>query len=380
MTGIWTRRVDSAEPWRLLPTSGWLIEQDLHDVVEDAPQLLPLSGSPKLAIVGREVTLGSGSADLLAVEPSGRVVVIEIKLAKSHEARRAVVAQVLAYAAYLHRLTREQLEGYVLREHLTKRGYETLWKAALNASQEPDSEAARQSFEEQLEKSLAEGMFRLVIVLDDAPDDLVRLVGYLEQVTDGLVIDLVTVASYEVGGQQLVVPTRLEPERFEAERSLGPTGARADEFSGIEEFDKAIATAPTGQQEFLHRVGNWASQLQNAGLPQLSTSKGAYTTLRVRLPGDSCLAVVTVPSSVQLFGSVFATRAPVAKARVETLIGKSIAGGTAVHKHELSDELLEALTAAYEEAAKGTLSPSPEAAITADAAPDWSFSSGETDP
>jgi hypothetical protein len=68
------------------------------------------------------------------------------------------------------------------------------------------------------------------------------------------------------------------------------------------------------------------------------------------------------------------------KARLETLISKSIAGGTVVHKHELSDELLEALTAAYEEAANGTLSPSPEAAITADPAPDWSFSSGESDP
>lgn len=367
--------------WKLLAPSNYPCEKQLHDLVEEAPQLLPLSGSPALAIVGREVTLGSGSADLLAVEPSGRMVVIEIKLAANHEARRAVVAQVLSYAAYLHGLTREQLEGYVLREHLAKRGYETLWKAALDASQELDNEPARQkSFEEQLEKSLAEGMVRLVIVLDDAPDDLVRLVGYLERVTDGLVIDLVTVASYEVGGQQLVVPTRLEPERFEAERSFGQTGGRADEFPGIEEFNKAIATAPTGQQEFLHRVGNWASQLQNAGLAELTTSKGAYTTLRVRLPGASCLAVVTVPSSVQLFGSVFATRAPVAKSRVEALIGKSIAGGTAIHKQELTEELLASLTAAYEEAAKGTLSPSAEAAITPGPAPDWNSAPGEPHP
>jgi hypothetical protein len=48
------------------------------------------------------VQLASGSADLLAVEPNGRLVVIEVKLANNAEARRAVVAQVLTYAAYLH--------------------------------------------------------------------------------------------------------------------------------------------------------------------------------------------------------------------------------------------------------------------------------------
>jgi hypothetical protein len=44
--------------------------------------------------VGREVPLGGGYADLLAVEASGRLGMIEVKLARNSEARRAVVAQV----------------------------------------------------------------------------------------------------------------------------------------------------------------------------------------------------------------------------------------------------------------------------------------------
>ena len=48
-----------------------------------------------MVVVGKEVALGNGYADLLAVEPSGRLVVVEIKLARNAEARRAVVAQVL---------------------------------------------------------------------------------------------------------------------------------------------------------------------------------------------------------------------------------------------------------------------------------------------
>ena len=46
--------------------------------------------------------LGNGYADLLAVEPPGRMVVIEVKLARNSEARRAIVAQVLTYAGFLN--------------------------------------------------------------------------------------------------------------------------------------------------------------------------------------------------------------------------------------------------------------------------------------
>src|SRR5215216_2167147 len=78
MTAIWS---NGGERWRLLVPSGFPDEASLHTLIEQSPQLLPLAGSPRLTIVGREVRLGSGSADLLAVEPNGRLVVIEVKLA-----------------------------------------------------------------------------------------------------------------------------------------------------------------------------------------------------------------------------------------------------------------------------------------------------------
>ncbi|HEV2069721.1 MAG TPA: hypothetical protein VGR26_08010 [Acidimicrobiales bacterium] len=76
-------------------------EEKLHDLIEEAPHLMPLAGAPRIVVLGREVTCGSGSADLLAIEDAGRPVVIEIKLAQNPEARRAVVAQVLSYASFL---------------------------------------------------------------------------------------------------------------------------------------------------------------------------------------------------------------------------------------------------------------------------------------
>jgi hypothetical protein len=63
MSAIWRR---DADEWRPLLASNFANEEALHDLVEEAPHLLPLSGDPALVVVGREVALGSGYADLVA--------------------------------------------------------------------------------------------------------------------------------------------------------------------------------------------------------------------------------------------------------------------------------------------------------------------------
>src|SRR5947209_9441331 len=96
---------------------------------------------PRLIVLGREVQLGSGRADLIAIEPSGRLAIIEIKLARNAEARRAVIAQVLAYAAYLWRMEAATLEQEVLYKHLQERGYKSLAHAVESNDQEGSFDA-----------------------------------------------------------------------------------------------------------------------------------------------------------------------------------------------------------------------------------------------
>ena len=74
-----------------------------------------------------------------------------------------------------------------------------------------------EDFRKGLTRSLADGSFRLVIVLDSAPDELVQVVGYLQSITDKIDINLVTVAVYDVAGSQVLVPQRIE---------AGPAAAR----------------------------------------------------------------------------------------------------------------------------------------------------------
>ncbi len=164
-----------------------------------------------MVVVGREVALGNGWADLVAVEPTGRLAIIEIKLARNGEARRAVVAQILAYAAYLNGLDAAVLEQDVLGRYLRERGHGTLQDAVAAEDQEGSFDAS--AFSAGLAESLLQRRFRLVVVLDAAPEELVRLVGYLENVTDRLLIDLVTVSAYDVNGSQILVPQRVDAER-----------------------------------------------------------------------------------------------------------------------------------------------------------------------
>jgi hypothetical protein len=66
VTAIWGS--DPGGRWQALSPAGYPAESGLHDLVQDAPQMLPLAGSPRLTVLGREVRLGGGFADLLAVE------------------------------------------------------------------------------------------------------------------------------------------------------------------------------------------------------------------------------------------------------------------------------------------------------------------------
>ncbi len=56
-------------------------------------------------------------------------------------------------------------------------------------------------------------------MLDEAPEELVRLVNYLETISGQLVIDLIALSAYTVNGSQILVPQRVEAERQRAEPS-----------------------------------------------------------------------------------------------------------------------------------------------------------------
>jgi hypothetical protein len=356
MTAIWQ---NDGTGWRLLAPTGFPDEQTLHDLVEETPQILPLAGDPRLVVIGKEVGLGNGSADLVAIEPSGRLAVVEIKLSRNAEARRAVVAQILTYAAYLKSLSPETLESNVLGRHLRDRGYENLQEAVASNDQEGSFDPA--TFSEGLTECLTQGHFRLVLVLDEAPQELVTLVGYLESVTEELMIDLIAVSAYEVGGSQMLVPQRVDAERPTPEPSppkAPPTGPEGRYVEGAEDFAAAIDSAKEEHRPMLRRLCEWAVSLDREGLVRLGTyhaKGGDMMTLLPKLRADNA-GLVTIynysgTGSLQFWRSVFERRAPENLPRVEHVAPVQVGQGNTAY--EISDVLLEALTEAYREAASG---------------------------
>jgi hypothetical protein len=352
MTAIWRYR---GSEWSLAEPAGFPDEASLHALVEQAPQVLPLSGSPSIVVVGREVRLGNGYADLVALEASGTPVIIEVKLAYNSEARRAVVTQVLTYAAYLFGLDAMEFERRVLGRHLAERGFGSLSDAVAPALQEVDED-----FDDAISQSLAKGRLRLVIVLDEAPRELVELVGFLEAVTDHLTIDLVTVAQYELAGERVVVPQRIDPGRVDTDQPARRAGSDEDTFvvEGVADFLAVIDQAPAEQRPLLRKLAEWAQRLDQEGLVKLETYHGkrGITTLLPRLKSEGAGLVTIYKDSrsgyLQFWRSLFSRRAPHGLARVEELLGPGVVGqGTT--SRDIDDELLDALSSAYREAAAG---------------------------
>lgn len=352
MAAIWQN--DSGK-WTLVAPTDFIDEDALHSRVEEAPELLPLAGNPDLFIAGREVYLGNGKADLIAVEASGRPVVIEVKLARNPEARRAVVAQILTYAAYLRGLSIERLEGEVLQEHLAKRGHATL--TDLVAGNDQTGSFDKEQFEAGLARSLQEGRFRLVLVLDGVPDELMRLVGYLALIAEKVLIDLVTVSYYSIGGRQILVPQRVDPEyqspQLPSWAADTPVANRITD--GVADFEAAIDEAPAEHRQSLTTLLNWARSLERLSNVRLQTYRGknGSVSLLPRLRPEN-VGLVTLyrdnqGGSVQFFRGVFERHAEHSIAQVENVLGTQLKQGNMTRA--ITPALLDAMTAAYEEAA-----------------------------
>lgn len=351
MPAIWTQKDGQ---WRPLEADPYENEAALHRLIAEAPHLLPLSGRPELLVVGTEVPLGSGRADVLAVQQDGRIVIIEVKLGRNAEARRAVVAQILSYAAWLYGYDADSFEREILGTCLADQTGHSSLAAAMEARlQRGDFDAT--AFRAGLDESLSQGRFRLVFVLDEAPVELAGIAGYLEAVSDRWVIDLVTVSAYVIEGRRLLVPQRIDPERLEAETPQERVRAKEQGrlVTGAEDFIASIATARPEHQEGLRRLASWAQALEQEGLCRLHTFHGkGRMVLLPRFQPDN-VGLVTIWNeagpALQFWRSVFERRAPRALDRVAALVGPvEVRQGNTIR--EFSPELLQALTEAYREA------------------------------
>ena len=354
MAGIWT---NSGEGWEWGKPRAFEDEAKLHELIKENPQFLPLSGSPRLVVLGSEIQLGNGYADILAVESTGRPAIIEVKLGRNPEARKTIVSQIIAYAAFLQGFSIEDLEQGPLRRYLDVAGHASIFDAVKAQDQEGAVDA--DSFTASLQDHLSSGNFRLVLVLDDVPTELERVVAYLDAITvQALTIDLITLKVYEVNGAQVALPQRVSPDLGAYQpsggsRSAAPQGRLTD---GSDAFRASIADT-TGEtremfDELIKTAEEWGA-LPNVSLSTYMGVKGENYTLLPRIMPDNA-GLVTIWNyrqrpSITVWRKVFERHAPEALESVERVVEPDrIRQGNTLKS--ITPEILEALTQAYQEA------------------------------
>ena len=320
--------------------------------------MLPLAGSPRLFVLGREVPLGGGYADLLAVEASGRPVIAEVKLARSPEAKRAIVAQVISYAAFLQGYDVESLAKGPLSKSLADQDQVSILGMAMTQDQEDEIDS--DTFETSLQEYLTNGMFRLVLIMDDSSEELERVIAYLDAVTkQSLAIDLITFRIYDVNGTEVAMPQRITPDlSLTSDTVSGVSTKRASKAilsDGPDAFIASFAEIEGDDRQVFDQLVNWAKEISKLQGVNLYTATGVNKsrfTLLPRLATDNA-GLVTIWNDnsrpyISFWRGVFERRAPNSIKAVETTADIIIGHGNVVN--EVTPDLLGALKSAYLEA------------------------------
>ena len=172
-------------------------DAELRDLIECNPGVLQIERSETLTSLG----LAIGSAGLVAVEPSGRPVIIQTRLRKNYDRMQHPVSGVFRNAAFLR--------GYDLRKfERDKLGGESVFERVIS---NPRSGLCldKSAFESKLRRHLRRGDFRLVIAMDSASDALGEIVAHARSfLTDEVILDLVTIPLREIEGCKVAFPMR----------------------------------------------------------------------------------------------------------------------------------------------------------------------------
>lgn len=146
-------------------------EAVLEDAVHRHPQLLPISAIGDawgpLVSLGTQIPTAVGPIDNLLVSPRGDLTIVEAKLWRNPEARRAVVGQILDYAAALPKLAYHELDALVRARNAGR----SMWDIVSNAGVAPLG-VTEASFVDGVSRSLSTGGFLLLVVGDGIREDL----------------------------------------------------------------------------------------------------------------------------------------------------------------------------------------------------------------
>lgn len=156
----------NSEEVKKISATDYKEEETLQDLIEEHPELLPLS-SGRIITLAREYPLAGGAIDLLCADNESQIYIVETKLQRNSD-RRQAIAQLIDYGA---QLGKESFEDFQTK--INERNRKSL-EELLN---EFDEESTLNV--EEIRKSLHEKNFVLILAMDRFDSALKDAINYL---------------------------------------------------------------------------------------------------------------------------------------------------------------------------------------------------------
>ena len=233
--------VRGPEGWVEADLRMYLDEAELQTLLANDPQLIP---GCEGAVVAREVTVpGVGAIDLVAVTDDGTITLIECKLAKNPEIRRAVVGQIMAYASGFAGLTFDRFDDLFAA---------TAKLRLLDAFNLDPGRDGKAQLRRAMQERLSAGHFRLVVAVDQITDELRSIIEYMNvHMSDPVSVMALEVGYFKQDGVEVLVPKTYGAEMAEAKAK---TGARGNRWGSQAVLDKAESLPSGAAREVVARL------------------------------------------------------------------------------------------------------------------------------
>ena len=245
-----TERIYTLDPQgRLEPLDGERFEKedDLQALIAEHLELLdgrqmrpedPL----RWILIAREQGIAESAdaaarwaVDHLLADQDAVPTLVEVKRGRNPEIRRTIVGQMLEYAAHAARTWTADTLRRAFEESTDDPGEELRKLLQPDGDEEPDADA----FWERVATHLKLARLRLLFVADDIPDELARVVEFLNAQMPGIEVLAVEIKQFKGDSRQTLVPRVLGRTAGSSRAGQGTRRLKLDRESFLDAFDSS---------------------------------------------------------------------------------------------------------------------------------------------
>ncbi|MBO4438502.1 MAG: hypothetical protein J5798_04055 [Spirochaetaceae bacterium] len=264
---------NKAQKLKIMPVGKMEFSEDfIQDLCFNNTSLLPVEEIEPiyngLIPLCRELSMPSGFCDVVYINESGLITLVECKLWKNPEARRKVIGQIIDYAKDLASWDYETFERNVL---ICRKGSE---KSLIEIIHNYSPDVDESTFIDNVYKNIKKGRFLLLIVGDGIRENTEEMVRFMNDYSKlSFTISLVELPIYKIENtESLIVAPRILVKTVEIVRNVLSI---EDKNNGNITDKKEIVTTPS-ESVFYERLEN------NIGKETVDNLKAFISELKAR--------------------------------------------------------------------------------------------------